>query len=145
MYNGLIFNSNLRKMRPIYIADDSADQCYLLSYFLRRINPEYQISVFDRAQMLIESLSFLIDSDGILPSVVFLDLQMPEMDGFEVLKTIRQSSTQNSGWSKVRIVIYSSHSDQDIIQRCMNAGAFAVIQKPANQGELTSLLVSVST
>jgi CheY-like chemotaxis protein len=144
VYNGLILHCKFfEKMKPIYIVDDSADQRYLLGYFLKRINPEFQILIFERAQPLIDTLSLSVDTVGVIPLVIFLDLQMPGMDGFEALRIIRQSNGCDEDWSNVPIVIYSSHSDQDIIQRCFSAGAFAVIQKPVDPDELRNVLASI--
>lgn len=130
-------------MGLIYIADDSADQRYLLSYFIKRINPEYLIVSFEKAQALLDALSFVIESDRTLPKMIFLDLQMPEMDGFSALQVIKKSGAEHLKWAEVPVVIYSSHSDKDTIQKCLDEGAIAFIQKPANPGELKNLFISV--
>ncbi len=53
-------------MRPIYIADDSSDQRYLFGYFLKRVNPDYPVISFDRAQPMLDALSLVLKTGEIL-------------------------------------------------------------------------------
>ncbi len=74
---------------------------------------------------------------------VFLDLQMPDVGGFEALKLIMQYNAENPKNLEVPVIIYSSYSDQAVIQRCLDAGAFAFLQKPVDLNELKNLLLLI--
>jgi two-component system KDP operon response regulator KdpE len=70
------------------------------------------------------------------PSLVLLDLMMPEMDGMEVLRRIRQ-------FSPVPVIILTARgSDRDIIAG-LDAGADDYLQKPFNLNELSARIRAV--
>lgn len=66
--------------------------------------------------------------------VIILDLKMPGIDGFEVLQKIKTTKPD------IEVIILTGHgSDQDK-KRCMELGAFAYLEKPADIDLLTSTM-----
>ncbi|HUI30779.1 MAG TPA: response regulator [Candidatus Acidoferrales bacterium] len=63
------------------------------------------------------------------PELVILDLGLPDMDGLEVLKKVRE-------WSSVPILILSVRSLEKDIIACLDAGADDYLVKPFRTGEL---------
>lgn len=63
------------------------------------------------------------------PELVILDLGLPDMDGLEVLKKIRE-------WSSVPILILSVQSSENDIVSCLDSGADDYLTKPFRTGEL---------
>jgi two-component system KDP operon response regulator KdpE len=63
------------------------------------------------------------------PELVILDLGLPDMDGSEVLKKIRE-------WSTVPVLVLSVRSAEDDIVGCLDAGADDYLVKPFRTGEL---------
>lgn len=63
------------------------------------------------------------------PEITILDLGLPDMDGIEVLKRIRQ-------WSPMPVVILSVRDSESVIVSCLDAGADDYLQKPFRTGEL---------
>jgi CheY-like chemotaxis protein len=76
-----------------------------------------------------------------LPDVVFLDLKMPAMDGFEVLKEIR-SRPQLKG---LTIFILSHSNERSDMVRAHGLGADAAYRKPTHYKDLVGLLLTVLT
>ncbi|MCA9537303.1 MAG: response regulator [Myxococcales bacterium] len=66
------------------------------------------------------------------PDVLILDLMMPEVDGFEVLRTLR-ADTRTAG---VQIIVLTARAGQDILQDALEAGADDFIPKPFHLGEV---------
>jgi len=60
------------------------------------------------------------------PDLVFLDILMPLMDGFEVLKEVRKTEA----WKDVKIVILSALNTNEDIVKAYNMGANDFITKP---------------
>jgi two-component system sensor histidine kinase/response regulator len=68
--------------------------------------------------------------------VVFLDVQMPEMDGFEAARRIRDTSSSVLD-HKVPILAITAHVSLDYQQRCYEAGMNDFIAKPIRMNDLT--------
>ena len=72
-----------------------------------------------------------------LAEVLFLDLQMPQMDGFEVLKELQQEHQKT-------IVIVISADIQPAAQALVSSmGAFRFLQKPLKAAQLRETLLDV--
>jgi len=66
---------------------------------------------------------------------IFVDLQMPEVDGFELARQIRKSS-----WNKsAPIVVVTGHHDAASMQKSFAAGATFFLQKPIDRQRLMNL------
>ena len=68
--------------------------------------------------------------------VALVDIQMPEMDGFEVLRRFRAIEA-GSGVRMIALTAYTSHEDRE---RCLAAGFDDVLTKPVTQSRLAALL-----
>jgi DNA-binding response OmpR family regulator len=69
----------------------------------------------------------------ILPEVIILDLMMPEMDGWEVCHSIRETSL-------VPILILSALDNPGMVARALDAGADDYLIKPVPSGVLIAHL-----
>lgn len=63
------------------------------------------------------------------PEVIILDLGLPDMDGKEVLRKLRE-------WTTVPVIILSVRSGESDIIACLDAGADDYLVKPFRTGEL---------
>jgi len=68
------------------------------------------------------------------PDLILLDLLMPEMDGFEVCRRIRE----NPDWIEIPIIFLSSADDKGLIVRALESGGVDYITKPFNRAELVT-------
>ena len=66
------------------------------------------------------------------PDLILLDLLMPEMDGCEVCRRVRE----NPEWVDIPVIFLSAADDKDFIVRALEAGGVDYITKPFNHGEL---------
>ena len=68
------------------------------------------------------------------PDLILLDLLMPDMDGFEVCRRIRE----NPDWAEIPIIFLSSADDKGLIVRALETGGVDYITKPFNHAELVT-------
>lgn len=61
--------------------------------------------------------------------VIFMDCNMPEMDGFSATVAIRQLE-QSKGLKQTPIIALTAHVEEDIKRQCLNSGMDAFISKP---------------
>jgi len=71
----------------------------------------------------------LAASATVRPDVILLDLGLPDLDGIEVIRRIRE-------WSQVAIIVLSVREHEDDKVNALNAGADDYLTKPFGVGEL---------
>lgn len=69
------------------------------------------------------------------PEIILLDIRMPDMNGFEVLRQIRQ-------FSLIPVIAYSATPEYSI--PALEAGADAFLAKPFDIGQLVELIGKLS-
>ncbi|MBU2510081.1 response regulator [bacterium] len=80
-------------------------------------------------------------ADGEPYDVIFLDIIMPDLDGHEVLRKIRNWEKQNiQDDPPVQVVMASSKSDTDTILSSYDDGCQHFFMKPYDKGELDELM-----
>lgn len=70
--------------------------------------------------------------------IVLLDITMPKMDGFQVLKEMQ---TLNSS---IKPIVISMHSDGNYIAKCAKSGAYGYLLKNTDEDELTLAIRTVN-
>jgi CheY-like chemotaxis protein len=69
--------------------------------------------------------------------MIFMDMQMPEMDGLEATRLIRAGDGPNADTWIIALTANAMHSDQDA---CREAGMNDFLSKPFNRESLTSVI-----
>ncbi len=119
----------------ILLVDDNPDEIDVAVRALNKRGLGDAVDVAHDGQEALEKLG-LESSDsraGLRPSVIFLDLKMPRVDGWEVLRRIRESESA----ADVPVVVLSSSDRTDDIRRCYALGANSFVVKhfdPASPG-----------
>jgi PAS domain S-box-containing protein len=73
-----------------------------------------------------------------LHDLILMDCQMPEMDGYEATRVIRNYERQHGGWVPIIALTANALIDDEMI--CKNAGMDDYISKPANKDRLAQVL-----
>jgi CheY-like chemotaxis protein len=95
------------------------------------------MSCFGHKVSAVESGAMCLDSlKGELPDILFLDLQMPDMTGLEVLKHIRA----NDKTARMPVIMLSANSDSAAVNSDDQAKATCYVQKPFNMKDILALL-----
>lgn len=66
------------------------------------------------------------------PKLIFLDVNMPQIDGFSFLKFVRTETTREN----IIIVMVTSESDETMVEKAIRMGADGYVCKPINFDEL---------
>jgi len=73
------------------------------------------------------------------PAVILLDIEMPRMDGFELLATLRDDTR----WRDIPVVMITSRMADRHRERAMQLGANAYMGKPYSEDVLLALLTQM--
>jgi CheY-like chemotaxis protein len=70
--------------------------------------------------------------------MIFMDLQMPEMDGYEATRRIRALDTPHAG--QIPIIAMTANVFREDVERCLEAGMNDHVGKPLDFEEVLSAL-----
>ena len=117
----------------VFLADDDSDDRTFFSDALREIPIQTKISEFNNG---VDLMAELLSNTAEQPDVIFLDLKMPMMDGFECLADIRDLEQ----YINTPVIIYSTSYHPKEIDRLNEMGASLYLQKPSSYNQLKTLL-----
>lgn len=128
-------------MRLLLVEDNVAD-VYLVVEALRECNLEIHTAVVTDG---LQAISYLRCEDQYRdvarPDLLLLDLNLPKMDGREVLVTIKSDPTLTD----IPVIIFSSSAADDEVLFAYRHGASCYLIKPHNVTEYFSLLQELVT
>lgn len=117
-------------------AEDDENDVFLIKRALAKIGFKHELTVVPNGLAMIEKLSEAKSGKRTLPTLVVLDLKMPEMNGLEALSWIRAQSE----FSKLPVVLFSSSTQPTDILEAGRLGANAYLVKPSSPPALQDLL-----
>jgi signal transduction histidine kinase len=110
--------------KQILIVEDENDCAELLSYHLQK--DDYQTMIARNGKEAIEAVQRQT------PDAVLLDVMMPELNGWEVCRILRESAKGKS----LPIIMLSALSDEEARLKGLNLGADDYLAKPYSMKEL---------
>lgn len=120
----------------LLVIEDSRDQAILVGYAARRAHPGLDVRLANDG---LEGIAYLAGIPPFhdrrshpVPRLIVLDLVMPEVDGFEVLKWIKERPHPLD----VPVVVFTSSMNPDDESRARGLGAAAVYKKPTDLSDL---------
>ncbi|MBN1765148.1 MAG: response regulator, partial [Sedimentisphaerales bacterium] len=110
----------------VLIAEDNLYNQKLMEIVLKRYH--LNVKLVDNGQEAVEAMKKQ------RYDLVFMDMQMPVMDGFDATRAIREFDTE------VTIVALTAHTKPQDKHKCLDAGCTEFVSKPVNQDKLYPLL-----
>ena len=122
----------------ITLADDDEDDRLFFTDAFEELKINTIVNTVNNGR---ELLNFLNLPDTILPNILFLDLNMPILNGIECLKEIKS----NDKFKDIVIAIYSTSSSDQDVEDTFVLGANIYIKKPSNFNNLKKILSDIVT
>lgn len=119
--------------QTIFLADDDKDDRILFMEALSMLPFNLNVKIFDNG---VDLMANLLNDKMVLPNLIFLDLNMPLMNGEECLDDIRRESK----FTDIPIIIYSGFLDLEQASLLQKKGANYYLRKPSNFKNLIALL-----
>jgi len=127
--------ANMRDPVKCLLIDDDRDDYEIFRLALSEINHHIHLSYlstgFEAIDKLKQGPPFHLS-----PDLIFIDLNMPRMNGKQCLQEIRQIDRLKD----TRVFIYSTSADSRIVEESQALGATGFIVKPSNFNTLVAML-----
>lgn len=116
-------SSNEPIKETVLIVDDQPNNLKVIASVL---SDEYNLSIANSGANALKNL------ENVFPDVILLDIMMPDMDGFQVCRKIKQDPRTN----EIPIIFLTAKTDIEDIMTAFDAGGVDYITKPFNQREV---------
>lgn len=120
------------------LVDDDYDDAELFRDALSFIHPPVE---FHHIEGGYEAFKFLDNLKNNKPDIIFLDLNMPEMSGWQCLDQLKK----NYQLKHIPVIIYSTSSHQRDKEKADELGALGFLTKPSDFKILKMILYNIAT
>ena len=124
----------------ILIAEDSEDDALFLERAFRKIGMTNAVRILTDGQEVLDYLrgdgKYQDRQQFPFPSVLFTDIKMPRVNGFEVLQWLRDHPESKV----IPTLMFSSSAQPEDVERAYRLGANAYLVKPASLPELEEMM-----
>lgn len=117
-------NKEKQEIPLVLIVDDVPKNIQLLGNILN--NEGYDIIIAENGKEALERIS------DVLPDIILLDIMMPEMDGYETCKRLKE----NDRTRDIPVIFLTAKTEMEDIVKGFNAGSVDYVTKPFNSTEL---------
>lgn len=119
------------RYKTILLVDDDDDDWEIFQAALHKVSETGNYYSIKYAKQALEQL----ESQEVVPDLIFLDLNMPAMNGLEFLTQLKK--IENS--KDIPVIIFSTSSHKEIKEQAKELGAHDFITKPHDFNELVDL------
>ena len=134
--------NDLTREVVILIAEDDAGHARLIEKNLSRAGLHNRIQRFDNGQAVLDFL--FRRGPGVhrvqdSPYLLLLDIRMPQVDGIEVLRQLKQHAELR----KVPVIMLTTTDDPREVERCHAIGCASYIVKPVDYDKFAEAIKSL--
>jgi len=134
----------MKSQPAVLVADDDANDIFFLRRAFQKAGLSCPIIDVPDGE---KAINYLTGSDGFgdrnqfpIPSLLFLDLKMPKVSGFEVLEWLQKHHNLNS----MKVVVLSSSNLPTDMQKARALGAHDYRVKPADIDDMIAMVKDVA-
>jgi CheY-like chemotaxis protein len=112
----------------VFFIDDDIDDQEILSFIMKESFDHVRCTFANDGKEALNKLQ----ERSFSPDVIFLDINMPRMNGMELLTEIKKVDHA----AEIPVYMYSTTSEEEIVDRCRQLGAAGFIKKYANTDDV---------
>jgi CheY-like chemotaxis protein len=126
----------MENSKHCFIIDDDLDDQEIFMMCVTKIGAHITCTCANNG---VEAITLLETNSGYSPEYIFIDMNMPKMNGIETLRMIKQMDRLKLS----KIFMYSTTSEKAIVKEVKNMGADDFIVKPSKTLELKEKLARI--
>jgi CheY-like chemotaxis protein len=130
----------IEKNTKILLIEDNPVDIDLTERAFKKQNINCTIEIAKDGEEACQALQLWEGGQTDPPNIILLDLKMPRMDGFDVLKVIKNSPTSRM----IPIIVLTSSSDDTDINAAYHHGANSYLLKPIDYGQFLILIQTIA-
>jgi CheY-like chemotaxis protein len=124
--------NNNREVTSLLLVDDDPDDQEFFKLAIQSVEAKITIASAGNGQEALDQLT----AESCVPDMIFLDMNMPLMNGLTFLKRIKEMATLKH----IPVIVYSTSDEPQEISMARSMGAVDFITKPTRFEELCRLL-----
>jgi CheY-like chemotaxis protein len=123
----------------ILLIDDNRDHAKILQWAFRKKGRQDHFTYFEDGGHALEYLRNLKTDQEAAPDVIFLDLNLPRVDGREVLRMLKEESSTR----EIPVIIVSSSERDEDVRKAYELGASSYISKSEILNDVDPMLKTI--
>lgn len=124
---------NYKRISRILVAEDDEDDKIFIKDAFKKLKILNEVTFVENGEELINNLK---SPDIKLPDIIFLDLNMPIINGMQALKIIKEDSELK----KIPIIVLTTSKNEEDVLKTYKIGISAYIIKPFTFDDLISIV-----
>lgn len=130
-------NANLKsKTIDILLVEDNPDDIFLTELAIKESDIKGSFTLANNGKAALEILNDTVSTGEKLPDLILLDINLPKVNGLEVLKEIKS----NKSTSSIPTIIFTSSDAMSDMRSSYENGAELYIRKPNNIQEYKKIM-----
>jgi CheY-like chemotaxis protein len=127
----------INNLHPILLVEDDTVDVMILKRCFKQLKISNQLVVAVNGE---EALKLLSQPDAIIPCIILLDINMPKMNGLELLRHLKTSLHLK----KIPVVMMTSSKEESDVSQCFEQGVAGYMVKPVEYEQFVDIIKAVS-
>jgi chemotaxis family two-component system response regulator Rcp1 len=125
----------------ILLIDDNRDHAKILQWAFKKNGRHDEFTYFEDGVNALEYLRKVTREREAQPDIIFLDLNLPRLDGREVLRLLKEEETTKA----IPVVVVSSSEREEDVRKAYELGASSYISKSAILNDMDTMPKSMQS
>ncbi len=125
----------------ILLIDDNRDHAKILQWAFKKTGRADEFTYFEDGSSALEYLKKLSLDQKARPDLIFLDLNLPRLDGREVLRLLKQGEMTKA----IPVVVVSSSEREEDVRKAYELGASSYVSKSAMLSDVDPMLKTIQS
>ncbi|HEX8546586.1 MAG TPA: response regulator [Cytophagaceae bacterium] len=137
--NQSIFELPMDHPEFVLLIDDDRITNYLNERIISKLYPSLEVVVKNNGKEGLLFIEALLEQNRPMPTYIFLDLNMPVLNGFDFLLAFNKLGLDSS---RTTITILTTSSNADDVEKINLLGNYSYVTKPLTNAKLTAIFDS---